>query len=347
MFLLLFVSVVFTVILVIGDNHSSYAQLSGNIDKEHKVGFYGCEKIDNATATVRCDPLSNKTESYEIRGISSKVYNLTTQPRFIDSTHGKALEMDASRLESNKISNNPVLNPPEFSISFWIKKSSIGDNTYGHVFSHSDAYEGKGWHFDMFQNANASGEALSFNIYGNGGKLYSSPEVPISSDIFTHIVGTFNGSTIKIFKDGSLYGKTEFDSSYIVDPDVPFKIGSAAYCTECELWTGIIDDLRFYNRALSDNQVKDIFFNKSSSISSNNLIGHWTLDGTLNDISGYNNQGTAITLIGSMTFAPDGRLFFTEKNTGKIRILKDIKYLKHHLQQFLTIMLTGNKVYWD
>jgi glucose/arabinose dehydrogenase len=328
MFLLLFVSVVFTVILVIGDNHSSYAQLSENIDKEHKVGFYGCEKIDNATATVRCDPLSNKTESYEIRGISSKVYNLTTQPRFIDSTHGKALEMDASRLESNKISNNPVLNPPEFSISFWIKKSSIGDNTYGHVFSHSDAYEGKGWHFDMFQNANASGEALSFNIYGNGGKLYTTPEVPISPDIFTHIVGTFDGSTIKIFKDGYLYGKTEFDSSYIVDPDVPLKIGAGAYCVTCNQWTGIIDDLRLYRKALSENEVKDIFFNKSSSISSNDLIGHWTLDGTLNDISGYNNQGTAITLIGSMTFAPDGRLFFTEKNTGKIRILKDNKVLE-------------------
>jgi glucose/arabinose dehydrogenase len=48
-----------------------------------------------------------------------------------------------------------------------------------------------------------------------------------------------------------------------------------------------------------------------------------TFDGTLNDTSRYNNDGTEVTLIGGMTFAPDGRLFFTEKNTGKIRIMKD------------------------
>jgi glucose/arabinose dehydrogenase len=321
-------SVGLTVILVIGDNYMSYAQLSQNIDKEHKVAFYGCEKSGNGT-TFRCDPLNNKTESYEITGISSKVYNITREPTFIDGTQGKALEMHANRLESIKYSNNPVANPAEFSISFWIKKPSQEDaNTYGDVFSHSSAYAGQGWHFDMFKMANATGEAVSFNIYGNGGKLYTTPEVPISPDIFTHIVGTFDGSTIKIFKDGILYGKTEFDSNYIPDPKVPFKIGGGAYCVTCNPWTGIIDDLRFYRKALSENEVKDIFLKKSSSIVSNSLIGHWTFDGTLNDISGYGNHGTAISLIGSMTFAPDGRLFFTEKNTGKIRILKDNKVLE-------------------
>ena len=91
----------------------------------------------------------------------------------------------------------------------------------------------------------------------------------------------------------------------------------------CNLWTGTIDDLRLYNKPIGQNEIQNIFLNKSSSIGSNNLVAHWTFDDTLNDISRSHNDGTEVTLIGGMTFAPDGRLFFTEKNNGKIKIMKD------------------------
>jgi glucose/arabinose dehydrogenase len=50
------------------------------------------------------------------------------------------------------------------------------------------------------------------------------------------------------------------------------------------------------------------------------LIGYWRFDGDTNDVF-QKSDGTAITLLTSMVFAPDGRLFFTEKNTGEIRIM--------------------------
>jgi glucose/arabinose dehydrogenase len=43
---------------------------------------------------------------------------------------------------------------------------------------------------------------------------------------------------------------------------------------------------------------------------------------------GAGNHGKMLTPLGSMAFAPDERLFYTEKNTGVIRIMKDDKILQ-------------------
>jgi glucose/arabinose dehydrogenase len=59
--------------------------------------------------------------------------------------------------------------------------------------------------------------------------------------------------------------------------------------------------------------------------SSNNLIGHWKFNGNLDDSSGNNHPGKKRTLISSMIFAPDGRLFFSEKDTGYVRVMKNEK----------------------
>jgi glucose/arabinose dehydrogenase len=58
------------------------------------------------------------------------------------------------------------------------------------------------------------------------------------------------------------------------------------------------------------------------------LIGHWTFDNTLEDSSPIKNTGQMFTLLASMVTAPDGRTFISEKNTGKIAIMKDEKILE-------------------
>jgi glucose/arabinose dehydrogenase len=50
------------------------------------------------------------------------------------------------------------------------------------------------------------------------------------------------------------------------------------------------------------------------------LIGYWKFEGDTKDVL-QRHDGTTVTMLTSMVFAPDGRLFFTEKNTGAIRIM--------------------------
>ena len=100
-----------------------------------------------------------------------------------------------------------------------------------------------------------------------------------------------------------------------------------SYCASCNRWSGIIDDVRIYTRTLDSAQVKENFDNPNSKIPS--LFAHWNLDSQFNDSSGNNNNGTQNPPLASMAFSPDGRLFYTEKNSGSIRILQDNKILDH------------------
>jgi glucose/arabinose dehydrogenase len=92
------------------------------------------------------------------------------------------------------------------------------------------------------------------------------------------------------------------------------------------LWTGIVDDLALFDRALAPSEIERIYESNQSNIteSVDGLISHWPFDGNLDDTApaNFGNNATLRTLVSSMAFTPDGRLMFSEKNTGNIRIME-------------------------
>ena len=254
---------------------------------------------------------------------SSRIYTVAGMPRFVGDKKDLGLEMVANKREGFELANTISLHPNRFSISLWIKNAK-NSQPYGVVISHSNRNGTAGWSVD---SQALSQQSISFSIFNNRGQQFTSPPAPISNDTFTHIVGTFNGSSIKIYKNGILLGNTEFKGQYVTNPDVPLRIGSSAFCLTCNWWSGIIKDLRFYNKVINENEVREIFSNDLPSIVSDGLVGYWAFNGNLNDSSGNNNHGILNSLIANITFAPDGRLFFDEINTGQIKIMKDNKVL--------------------
>jgi glucose/arabinose dehydrogenase len=312
-----------------------------NSDKQYnKTKYYGCNK-NYDTSKVDCDPLTNSIESYRMLGSSKKLYNATNdKPLFTaneEGKNGKALEVDAKYSESVILSDQLKLNSSGFSVSFWIKPSSEYHGV-GHIISYAckKCFPDSGWYFEgSSRRVNDSRQSVTFSIHNNTGGLYSAGgEVIIPYNVFTHVVGIFDGSNIRIFRNGILVAQTAFHGIYNNTNAIragtdfygtyPLKVGTASYCNACFLWTGFVDDLQIYNKALTVSEVKQIYsFGSlaSDSISNDDLIRHWTFDGNLNDSTGNNKPGRVSTLIASMAFAPDGRLFFTEKNTGNIRIM--------------------------
>jgi glucose/arabinose dehydrogenase len=278
--------------------------------------LFGCQRYGDS---MHCDLLLNEMQAYEAIGNSTLIHPLTSNDTlFVDGKLGQAVEMRGEYRESIEITNSPALKPSQFSISFWVKSTTI--EPYGHVVSHSNRAQTSGWQFDVSSRSGPSDSAvavLRFGVFNTNSTLFSPVDIPVSTDEFTHITGTFDGSTVRLYKDGLLVGEREFLGNYTADPGVPLRIGSAAYCSSCNRWSGIIDDVRMYNRTLGENEIKQLF---DMSHVSSSLIGYWKFDGDTKD-SLERNSGTAITMLTSMVFAPDGRLFFTEKNTGAIRIM--------------------------
>ncbi len=296
---------------------------------------------EDTNSKADCVTTTNRFDSYEMVGFSERLYNATNNlPLFTTDEKGqagKALKVDAKYSESVILSDQLKLNPSEFSVSFWIKPSSEHEGI-GHIISYSctKCFPSSGWYFDLTTGVNGSDHNVRFGIYNSTGGLYTTDyEVLIPSNVYTHVVGLFDESGIKLFKNGILAAETAFDGAYDSTNNIragtgfygtyPLKVGTGSYCNACYLWTGFVDDLQIYDKALTVHEVKQIYSFSSSpasnSISKDDLIGHWMFDGNLNDNTGNNKPGRVSTLIASMDFAPDGRLFFTEKNTGIIRIM--------------------------
>jgi glucose/arabinose dehydrogenase len=278
--------------------------------------LFGCQRYGDS---MHCDLLMNEMEASEAVGNSALIQTLTTSETiYVDGKIGKAVQMHGEYRESIEIMNVPDLNPTQFSVSFWLRPTTV--EPYGHVVSHSNKGQTAGWQFDTFSTSGPGGapaSTLRFGIFNSNGTLFSPADIALSADAFTQITGTFDGVDIKVYKNGELAGGTKLSGNYTAEPGVPLRIGSAAYCSSCNRWSGMIDDVRMYNRALAADEIGQL--NKMSDVSSG-LIGHWKFDGDTEDALG-KNGGTSTTMLASMVFAPDGRLFFTEKNSGAIRIM--------------------------
>ncbi|HEY9407742.1 MAG TPA: PQQ-dependent sugar dehydrogenase [Nitrososphaera sp.] len=289
--------------------------------------LFGCQHYGDV---MHCDLLLHEMEGIEVGGNSSLINPLsTTEMLFVTGKSGQAYEMRGEFRESIEIMNSPELNPNHFSISFWMMPTAI--EPYGHIVSHSNRPQTSGWQFDVFRTTGTgpSGSevgTLRFGVFNTNGTFFSPAGVQIPADKFTLVTGTFDGSNVRLYMDGVPVGQTEFEGEYNPDPGLPLRIGSAAYCSSCNRWSGVIDELRMYDQALADDQIKQLYDLSDSSVG---LIGSWKFEGDTKDFLQKHN-GTTVTMLTSMVFAPDGRLFFTEKNTGEIRIMTPENVILHN-----------------
>lgn len=300
--------------------HSSFA--IDETDNSTKVQYFGCVQY---VPTTHCDPIHNNMSAYRYASTSLKVYELTDSfPFFIQGKFGQALEMRAPFREAihfPKISNVTF---NDFSVAFWVKTTEELEPS-GHILSYTDSSNTAGWFFDM-SAVNNTNPTIRFVITENSGKPVASPDVHITQNMFHFIIGTFNGTFVKIYSDGSLVGETKYVGNYTGSPHLPLSIGSSSYCASCNRWTGAIDDLKIFDKSLSAEQVHQLFAN-SINPESIGLVAYIKFDGNFADSSPNGVNGTESTLLASMAYAPDGRLFFSEKNTGLIRIIQNSQLL--------------------
>lgn len=342
-------------------------QLQADNENKTKSHVYGCAEFGEL---FHCDPFLDELVTYKMVGnwsIISPVVN--DNPQYVSmgkeggeganqsQQNNKALEISEKSREFVQLANENAYSSEQFSVSFNIYKTNSSSN--GQVISHVNKEKTSGWFFDIRPRESSAtsssspdpkmtiGHTLSFGVSKSSGEPVITERVPLSKS--ANIVGTFDGTSLKLYKDGSLIDAVEYNGKYKSDPKIPIHIGSGAWCLSCNRWGGVIDDVRIYNQSLSQDEIKNTVLSTSTSSSlsfsslssesanttpmiSNNsstrgLVGHWPLDGNLSDVSLLRNDGQMITPLGSMAFAPEGKLFYTEKNTGEIKIIKDNKTL--------------------
>jgi cysteine-rich repeat protein len=149
------------------------------------------------------------------------------------------------------LGNTSFPTPGAFSISAWVMADTIGTDRQ----IVSKGYNGTQTEWEM-KTTSADGK-VSFQTY-NAGQFGVQALTPLVEDVWTHVVGTFDGTTWSIYLDGSL------DNSAVAAAPIatsqPIEIGAVDnQGSPVQFWDGNIDDVRFYNRVLDATEVAGLY----------------------------------------------------------------------------------------
>ncbi|MBL0128581.1 MAG: hypothetical protein IPP83_14250 [Flavobacteriales bacterium] len=162
-----------------------------------------------------------------------------------------------------------------FSISFWTKadfvtgmeRTLIAKTTGPQLTDH------------IWSVAFVNGTSLRFRLQTGGttSELSTGPSSLFGS-VWYHIVATYDGAIMRVVLNGALMASAPKSGSIGLHPQSPASIG--ALSTGTQPYSGWIDDVRIYDRALTDNEILELLFG-SMTTSINEAQGPITLSDLL------------------------------------------------------------------
>lgn len=300
-------------VFMIASSTAYLNQANGVVSSGQNNLIYGCVPMPTS---IHCDPVQNKFSSVLVTGEAKKVYTVTKDSvELVPGKFGNALPLKGYIGEYLTIPNNPSINPNTFTISLWAKHDAFFalDSS---IISHTNLVNPAGWSIGVKISPKLQ---IQFAVVNTQGKSFIT-STPITKGKFEHVVGTFDGMTVKLFLNGVLVNSSNFFGKYQPDPGVPLNVGIDSFDL-ANAWKGSVDDIRLFNRDISDSEIKNIFTGGFQSLPG--LVGYWPFDNNTKDGSGNRNDGIITIQAVSMAFAPGNRLYFTEKNAGEVKIMQD------------------------
>ncbi|MCG2824966.1 MAG: DUF2341 domain-containing protein, partial [Thermoplasmatales archaeon] len=101
---------------------------------------------------------------------------------------------------------------------------------------------------------------ITFVIGDTDGILHRTNSPSMSLNTWHHVVGTYDGNEQKLYIDGNLVDSVTWSGTPAIAPGC--TIGRD-YEWAAQYWTGTIDEVRIHNRALSADEIKSIYEEKS------------------------------------------------------------------------------------
>jgi len=116
------------------------------------------------------------------------------------------------------------------------------------------------------------------------------------------IVGTYNGSELRLYKNGSLEAISNLTGK-VDDTDNPIIMGSHY---DQGSFNGIIDEVKIWNRSLSVHEISLLYNNRTNITHNNatNILGNWSVKATPIDEHGLNGSSVTSNVVPITTAPP-------------------------------------------
>lgn len=215
----------------------------------------------------------------------------------INKAFGNALSFDGSDYVSIP-SYNSLKIVGDMTISLWVRPPAdyaTGSSPWYYDLI-SKAYEGE-FYLNMYHDGRVDFHQGSTGSLGSTGAPYMwcyswyslSPDTWVNVTVVRNIAD----KTIKFYKDGILQSSNCSTWVNAHESTWPLKIGRGSVYN---YFKGTIDQVRIYNRSLSDAEVNGLY-NETSTSTENGLVGYWGFEeGSGQEVSDSSNKGNDGTL---------------------------------------------------
>ncbi|MBA4312784.1 MAG: hypothetical protein C0417_09160 [Chlorobiaceae bacterium] len=176
--------------------------------------------------------------------------------------------------------------------------------------------ENYGQYFLSYQNWNGPYAGSVLNQNGSGYGFYLAQ--PLDFQKWHFIASTWDGDTGRIFVDGIKIGSSPFSGT--ISPDTnSLLLGLQTPGWAVNYLDGKLDDICIYNRALSESEIKALYDEGGWDP---NLIAYYPFNGSANDESGNDNNGTIIGEVSLTTdrFDNANGAFLFDGSTGYVHV---------------------------
>ena len=184
---------------------------------------------------------------------------LVGDPQWTDGYFDGALDFDGTGDEV-EIPFHETLNQETFTITAWANARTGGTGHRAVVSSRAD-FPQRGYIFYC-----EPGNTWEFWI-GAGANHWKPVRGPaVNLDEWEHLVGTYADGNHKFYVNGEFIGEENFDIS--VNPNEEFLIGAGANETANHNYRflGIIDEVRLYNRVLTEDEITKVMDSESLDV---------------------------------------------------------------------------------
>jgi hypothetical protein len=289
------------------------------VKKVTNSGLRGWWTFDEGTSTTIGDASGN--------GNGGSMVN--PPATWITGKRGGALQLNGTTYINVPTFANFDPGAADFSMSIWIKGSGIGDLIQTSNSNAGAFTAGFGLLVPGFACGN---NKIYFNFAAGGVRDTSLCSNKIVTDSVWHNVAVVVNRTTLV---KTIYIDGVADNSNAIS--VSGSVGAARYAIGQAIWQsnygGALDDMRFYNRALSADEVLTMYRANQTKINSkqdnrytNGLVGYWTFNGpdvntVVADITGNGNNGYWIGSATTTALIP-GKVGQTFKFNGDNNIVQ-------------------------
>lgn len=180
-------------------------------------------------------------------GNNGSIVNMSNSSSPVAGASGQALNFDSIN-DHILVPNSTSLNiTGPITMSAWIKPNSFGQNNFGRIV-HKDGVNG--YIFSLNNSSITNGL-----LFYSGGVNASTSNV-ITLNRWQHVASVFNGSTVTLYVNGVAVSTQAQPAPTASTASLGIGIRPA---DSLRGFDGIIDEVRIYNRALSDSEMKQLY----------------------------------------------------------------------------------------